>query len=207
MTTATMAADPVARIREIVPILRLSAAQNERSRALSDEAHEALVASGIFGLAIPKSLGGEEADLQTLNRVIREAARGDGAAGWCAMISGVYGSFGGLLPRAGAEEVFAEKEKTVIAGSLSPNGQAVKVPGGYRLTGRWTFASNSTHATWFCGGFVIIENGAPVMRPGGQIPVIKLGLFPRSAVTIIDTWVSTGLAATLRQRRRPCSRP
>ncbi|MFN0093794.1 MAG: acyl-CoA dehydrogenase family protein [Dehalococcoidia bacterium] len=196
MPTATLTANPLARARKIGPILRLNAAQGEKERALTAEAHEALVDAGVFSLTLPKSLGGEEVDLQTMNRVVREIARADGSAGWCAMISGVYASFGGLLPRVGAEEVFAAGGRTVIAGALGPMGQAVVVPGGYRVSGRWNFGSNSPHATWFCGGCVVINDGAPVMQPNGQMPVIKIALFPRSAVTIIDTWHTTGLGAT-----------
>jgi alkylation response protein AidB-like acyl-CoA dehydrogenase len=192
--TATRTADPVARIREIAPVLRLNAAQGEAERAITAEAHEALVAANAYNLMLPKSLGGEEADLLTMVRVIAEAAKADGSAGWCAMISGVYATFGGLLPRAGAEEVFGGA-RSVVAGTLSPIGAAVKVPGGYRFSGRWPFASNSPHANWFCGGAVVMDGGQPVMLPAGM-PQMVLGFFPKSDVTIIDTWQSTGLRGT-----------
>jgi len=91
--------------------------------------------AGVFDLVRPRSLGGAEVDLLTCVRTVKEAARADGSAGWCAMISGCYASFGGLLLRAGAEEVFGNGT-TIIAGNLSPLGQAVRVPGGYRVSGR-----------------------------------------------------------------------
>ena len=143
--------DPISRVREIQAILRLNAVEGEQQRAITNEAHEALVSAGLFDLMRPRSLGGQEADLLTMVRAVKETAKADGSAGWCAMISGVYSAMGGLLPRPGAEEVFAEPT-TVIAGSLAPMGQAVKVPGGYKVSGRWTFGSNSAHANWFVGG-------------------------------------------------------
>lgn len=74
-------------------------------------------------------------------------------------------------------------------------GQTVEVDGGYLLSGRWTFGSNSPHANWFCGGAVVIKNGAPVMLTP-EVPRVTLCLFPRDSVTIIDTWRTTGLRGT-----------
>lgn len=148
----------------------------------------------MFDLARPRALGGEEVDLLTFVRTVKEAARADGSAGWCAMISGCYATFGALLPRAGAEEVFGSS-MTVIAGALSPLGHAVRVPGGYRVSGRWPFGSNGPHAHWFVGGAVVVEADAPVLLPNGM-PRITLVFVPRSDVTLIDTWTATGLCGT-----------
>ncbi len=98
---ATMT-DPVTRIREIAPVLRLNAGGAEADRQLTKEAHDALVSTGVFDLLRPRSSGGEEATLLTFVQAIREVSRADGSAGWCAMISGVYAAFAGLLPPAGA---------------------------------------------------------------------------------------------------------
>jgi alkylation response protein AidB-like acyl-CoA dehydrogenase len=192
--TYTALADPAARVRAIVPILRRYAAASEATRALTPEAHEALVSAGVFDLECPRSLGGEEVDLLTFVRVVQEAAWADGSGGWCAMISGIYAAFGGLLPHAGAAEVFGSGT-TVIAGALSPLGHAVRVPGGYRVRGRWPFGSNSPHAHWFIGGAIVEEADGPVLWPNGS-PHRTLVFVPQRDVTLIDTWTSTGLCGT-----------
>jgi indole-3-acetate monooxygenase len=79
--TYTALADPAARVRAIVPILRRYAAASEATRALTPEAHEALVSAGVFDLECPRSLGGEEVDLLTFVRVVQEAAWADGSGG------------------------------------------------------------------------------------------------------------------------------
>ena len=186
--------DQLQRIRDIAPVLRLNAAAGEANRAITDEAHDALVNAGLFDLAKPRAFGGAESDLVTIVRALREVSKADGSAGWCAMISGVYSSFAALLPEAGAREVFASSP-TIIAGALGPGGQAIKVDGGYRVSGRWPFGSNAPHANWFCGGALVIENGAPIMLTP-EMPLIRLFLFPREVVTIIDTWQTTGLKGT-----------
>lgn len=182
------------RFEAVVPALRDEAAAGEADRKLTAVAHEALAASGVFDLFRPRSLGGEEADLLSMVRAIRTLARGDGSAGWCAMLSGAYATFGGLLPRAGAEEVF-DKPATILAGQLGPNGQARRVDGGYRVSGRWPFGSNCHHARWLVGGAIVFEGGRPVMVRDG-LPLIKLAVFPKSDATIFDTWRTTGLRAT-----------
>jgi alkylation response protein AidB-like acyl-CoA dehydrogenase len=115
----TTHADPISRTREIGPVLRRNSSASEAARALAAEAHDTLVGAGVFDLARPRSLGGEEIDLLTFVRTVKEAARADGLAGWCTMISGCYATFDALLPPAGAEEVFGGCT-TVIAGSLGP---------------------------------------------------------------------------------------
>ena len=190
----TTLADPISRVREIGPILRRNASASEAARALTPEAHDALVSAGVFDLARPRALGGEEVDLLTFVRTVKEAARADGSAGWCTMISGCYATFGALLPRAGAEEVFGTGT-TVIAGALGPMGQAVRVPGGYRVSGRWPFGSNGPHAHWFVGGAIVMEADAPVLLPNGM-PRITLAFVPRRDVTLIDIWTATGLCGT-----------
>ena len=44
-------------------------------------------------------------------------------------------------------------------------GQAVPVPGGYRVNGRWTFGSGCREATWMLGSFQILDGGEPRRRP------------------------------------------
>ena len=60
--------------------------------------------AGLFRLAIPRALGGEETDPMTLVRVVEEVAWADGAAGWCVAIGGEYGVFGGYLAPDAARE-------------------------------------------------------------------------------------------------------
>jgi alkylation response protein AidB-like acyl-CoA dehydrogenase len=79
-------------------------------------------------------LGGAEADPVTFCRVVEELARADGSTGWCAMLCGSYGLFGGLLPATAAREIFADPA-AILAGSLAPTGPARAVAGGYHLSG------------------------------------------------------------------------
>ena len=52
------------------------------------------------------------------------------------------------LAPAVAREIFGPDDGIVAWGPPSGGAEARKVPGGYRLTGTWSFASGSHNATW-----------------------------------------------------------
>ena len=80
----------------------------------------------------------------------------------------------------------------IIAGSAAPMGQAVEGPGGYRVTGRWPFASGCQHADWIFSGVTVAREGAAADAP----PQFRHIALPASAWTIEDTWRVTGLKGT-----------
>jgi indole-3-acetate monooxygenase len=77
---------------------------------------------------------------------------------------------------------------------VPPNGSADRVTGGYRVSGRWTFGSGSTHADVIFGGCIVTEGGRPVVERGA--PVQRIMLAPATDFEIIDTSHSTGLAGS-----------
>lgn len=181
-------------VRRLASIIRDHADDGERDRCLSKPVVRELVDAGIFRMLVPRSLGGEEVDPMTACRVVEEVATQDGATGWCAMIGACNGYFGGLMPSAGAREVYADRD-VVLAGTFRPTGVAVAVDGGYRLTGRWPFASGITHSHWLMGGCRIMDGDRPRTTSAGA-PVVKLLFLPRAEATVLDTWYTGGLRGT-----------
>jgi alkylation response protein AidB-like acyl-CoA dehydrogenase len=186
--------DPVARLRELTPALRAAAADADDRRALAPEVTTLLKSAEVFQLLAPQSIGGHEVDPLTFLDVVEQAAYADGSVGWCTMIGGCYATFGGMMPIDGARELFGDPD-TICAGAFRPNGAAVEVDDGYRVTGRWQLGSGSHHATWFIGGAVIMRHGQPVMAPSGM-PLMREFFFPARETQVIDTWDSTGLRGT-----------
>src|SRR5216684_2228345 len=102
----------------------------------------------------PRDLGGLEADPVTIVLVLEALTRIDGSAGWTIGMLNVSGLFGSHLPAVTAERIFA-KGVPPMASSVLPKGQAEPVVGGYRVKGRWPFASGIHHADWVgAGAFV-----------------------------------------------------
>jgi len=166
----------------------------ERARRLDG----ALVAdtrdAGLFALCVPRELGGLQAAPAVLLDAVEEMAAGDGAAGWCLAVHATSGMLAAYLPKLDARTVFGSR--SVVGGVFAPRGRAIHLPGGrLRVTGRWPFASGVEHCDWLMGGCLVSEGDAVRRRPGGQ-PDVRMVVFPRSSVEVIDTWSVSGMRAT-----------
>jgi 3-hydroxy-9,10-secoandrosta-1,3,5(10)-triene-9,17-dione monooxygenase len=94
-----------------------------------------------------------------------------------------------LLDDRAAQEVWHSDTSALICSSLMPAGRATPAEGGYRLSGRWRYASCCEHCDWaLLGAMVATGNGGP---PEGRI-----FLLPRKDYGTIDTWQVSGLQAT-----------
>ncbi len=176
-------------VRSIAPIIDEHLEAIERDRLLPKAVARALIDAGAFRMLVPRSLGGDELDPMTTCEVVEELSIRDGAVGWCAMIGACNGLFGGLLPRAGAAEIYADRD-VVLAGQFRPSGTAVQAEDGYRVTGRWPFASGIMHSRWLMGGCQIVERG------GAATGEAKMMFLPREDATVVDTWDVGGLRGT-----------
>ncbi|HEY6507898.1 MAG TPA: acyl-CoA dehydrogenase family protein, partial [Vicinamibacterales bacterium] len=118
---------------------------------------------------------------------------GDGSAGWCVMIAQQNGGFAGFLPETRAREVWGDGQ--ILCGTARPTGRGVKQGDGFVVTGRWPFASGSSHADWFGAECMLFDADEPIRDAAGNHKSRML-MVPRSEVTIHDTWHTTGLRGT-----------
>jgi indole-3-acetate monooxygenase len=182
-------------VRALAPRIAEHAEESERERRLSTPLVDALVEAGLFRLWIPRAFGGEEVDAVTFVEVVEATSRVDGATGWCVMIGGCYGAFGGYLPAEGAREIYGSDARVVSGGAFRPFGEAIVVDGGYRVSGQWPLGSGCHHCTWMVGGCRIVDGDKPRLRADGT-QVTRLLFFPAPDCKIIDTWHSPGLRGT-----------
>src|ERR1700730_16559701 len=102
-------------------------------------------------MLLPASLGGAEVDIPTFARAVEQLARADASVAWCVGQANGLAACMAYLDPAVAREVFAPGRRTILAnrpGEGNKPGRAVKTDGGYRVSGRWMFASGIGHATW-----------------------------------------------------------
>jgi alkylation response protein AidB-like acyl-CoA dehydrogenase len=178
--------------RALQPIVEKYRDEAERERHLSAPVFEAMRDAGLFGMLVSKDFGGANTSLEDAVRVIEEISRHDGATGWNATI-GIGGALmADYLPEEHARTVFGGGP---AAGSFGGTGQAIPVEGGYRVSGRWGFASGCHNAPWFAAGCPIIEDGAPRLLPSGA-PDVQIMFMPAAECSILDTWTSVGLRGT-----------
>lgn len=179
----------VGRVRDLLPALRERAQDAEDARVVPTESIKALADAGHFRLMQPGRFGGLEADPVAFYSAVRMIASACGSTGWVASVLGIHPWHVGLFPLKAQEEVWGEDPDTRISSSYAPMGKAKIVPGGVRLSGRWSFSSGCDHATWvLLGGFVFDDNGKPVD--------FRTFLLPISDYTIVDVWDTVGLRGT-----------
>ncbi|WP_329104279.1 acyl-CoA dehydrogenase family protein [Micromonospora sp. NBC_01699] len=181
-------------VRALSTRIRALAPQIEHDRALPEELVSELVGLGLFRLAAPQGIGGGETDPLAMFEIFEELGRADGSVGWCTMIAAATGITLGYLDEPTAAELLADP-RFLIAGVAAPSGRATIVPGGYRVRGRWSFASGSRHSTHLVGGCVVVNEAGPVPGPGGM-PQVRHVIMPAAEVTVHDNWDVVGLAGT-----------
>ena len=171
----------------------VSAPQCEAARTLTPELVATLREIGIFRMFVPRSHGGLELDLPQSLAVFETLAAGDGAVGWTAMIGSHLPLVGAALPRTSFDSIYAQGPDVIGAGSVVPAGRAEIVEGGYRVSGRWPFATGCCHADWLYGFCIATKGGVPVSGPAEGVPSVKVVFAPRSEWRIEDTWHASGL--------------
>jgi indole-3-acetate monooxygenase len=193
--TAVERGEWVERARALAPIVAQWRDASEQERHMSHPVFEALQDAGLFALAAPRALGGAEAEDETIVHVIEELSRQDGSVGWNVMIASHTAVIASYLPAKTLREVYRGGPSTVVAGALPPKGAAIPVRGGFRLTGRWPFASGCHQAEWMFGPSTVMEDRRPRLRPDGR-PDIRGFLLPVADCHILDTWSTAGLRGT-----------
>ena len=187
--------DYIARARSLEPALTAAADEIERNRELPTSIVSALIDNGLFRLLQPRSLGGGEIDPMTYTQVVEEIASLDASTGWCVEQANGCSMVAAFLEPEVAQEIFGPSDGIVAWGPVGPAELSV-VPGGFRLTGTWNFASGSHHATWLGAHVVALGlDGAPLRRAdGGEI--LRTLLFPKNSATMTDIWHVVGLRGT-----------
>ncbi|TAJ40043.1 MAG: hypothetical protein EPO55_09885 [Reyranella sp.] len=181
-------------VRRLKPEIDAVRDELDQRRRMPPRLVDSMRTAGLFGLWLPRPLGGAALDLVDYVKVIEELARMDGSVGWCASIAASYSRLAGYLAPGVASRIF-DGGGTVVAGQLMATGRAVAVAGGYRVSGRWAFGSGIEHSDWTIGICVVHDGDAPRLEPDGA-PVERLVFFPTSAAEIIDTWHVSGLRGT-----------
>lgn len=179
-------------ISESLPVLAGAvgkrAAEIERARRIPRDLLEDLIAAGCFKVLLPPSHGGLGRDLSAAMRVFEALARADASVGWTVMIGASCWCDLVGLPRATFDELFAAGPGVIVAGVFNPSGSIAAEKSGYRVKGRWSFASGCQHADWLFGNCIEgITDGVPQMR---------MAVFSPDQVVIEDTWTVSGLCGT-----------
>jgi alkylation response protein AidB-like acyl-CoA dehydrogenase len=180
--------------RKLEPLVKSLSSGFDRDRQLPDALVKAIGNANLFSMWLPHVLGGAELPPIAFLKVIEELARQEGSVGWCTVIPASYGRLAGAMSVDVATEIFGSG-RSVLVGTLNPTGQAVAVPYGYRVTGRWSYGSFIAHSDWVLGNCIIHDDSGPRLDADGG-PAFRLCIFPRANTEVFDNWYVGGLRAT-----------
>ncbi len=181
-------ADYLAAIDRLAPLIAEHRPTFDQERRLPDAVFNALADAGLFRLWLPAALGGPELSPVEFMSVVEAASALEGSVGWLVTNGSAMSRVAGYVSAGVAREWF-DDPRGFIASATGAVGAALKVDGGYRVTGRWPFGSGTHHATHFMG---LASTKGPDGR--GEPPLCFY--FERRDVVIHDVWKVSGLRGT-----------
>jgi alkylation response protein AidB-like acyl-CoA dehydrogenase len=175
--------------RAILPRLAATADESEKMRRLDDDAAAALRESGLTRVLTPKKFGGLELSPSAHIWACAEIGQVCSSASWVLMVCVAHDYIVGRFPEECQKEVYEGDADNLLAGCLQPQGTVERVPGGWRLKGRWQFGSGCDHSPWFILGAKLID-------PTADDHLIYHVILPRADVELDDTWHTLGMRGT-----------
>ena len=207
MTTLIETQDPQAREAELVawaatfgPVLAEHAARHDAEGSWVQESFEQLRDAGLLALAVPTELGGMGATIRQTAMVMRELAHHCGSTALALSMHQHVTNFTAWryrreLPGAEATLRRIVDDRIVIVSTgggdfVRPRGEAVRVDGGYKVSGRKIFASQSPVGA-------VMATMFPFEDPERGLRVLNLAVpFNDPGVTVHDNWDTLGMRGT-----------
>ena len=176
----------IQRACDLAPMLREAENDIEARRELPQHIVKELIDGGFFRMLQPRFLGGAELRPVLFSQVTEVLARTNASVAWCVGQNNGCSMSAAYLDREVATEIFGPPTGILAWGPPGAPYEAQPVEGGYRISGRWRFASGCHHATW-------LGAHMPVAGTGGKVRTM---LFPKSSVQMNDIWHTIGLRGT-----------
>jgi 3-hydroxy-9,10-secoandrosta-1,3,5(10)-triene-9,17-dione monooxygenase len=181
-------AEAVARAKKVGEVAKANALATEKLRRLPPENVRAMVESDLIGLIIPKDRGGYGIDSwMTVADVVTEVGRHCGASGWCFDLLIQHHWVFGMFPGECQDQVYKSDPRPKIGTSFMPASKVTRAPGGYRVTGEWSFSSGIDHSDWAILGGIV-----PPADASGQ-PDLRFFMFAPGEFKAKDNWYAVGL--------------
>jgi alkylation response protein AidB-like acyl-CoA dehydrogenase len=201
----TMTAEPmtdetfVARAAELGPDLAAHAARHDADGTFVEEAYDLLQQAGLLAIGVPAELGGDGATIRQVALVQRELAKHCGSTALASSMHQHVVQFTAWRHRRGLpgaegtlKRVLDEGIVLVSTGGADlthPRGEAIKVDGGYRVSGHKIFCSQSTRGT-------VLSTMFRYEDPEQGTRVLNMAVPFGEGVTVLDNWDTLGMRGT-----------
>jgi alkylation response protein AidB-like acyl-CoA dehydrogenase len=170
--------------KDLITMIRKDAPEAERAGKLSAGQLGLIRDRKWLWLFVPPAYGGLALPLPEAVRLEENIAYADGSVGWVVTLCAGAAMFIGYFDETLRKEIF-DGQELCFAGSGQPNGVAVPVEGGFRITGKWSYASGAPYATHFTANCRM-----------GDTDEIRSFVFKRKEVQLYADWDYLGLNAT-----------
>jgi alkylation response protein AidB-like acyl-CoA dehydrogenase len=178
----------LARARALIPLLAERAPAANAARKLPAKTIAEYRAAGILRILQPRRFGGLEGRFSLFSRIVEELTFGCASSGWVYAVLAEHQWIIAQYPEQAQVDVWGDDPEAVASSSLAPRAAAQRAPGGWRLSGRYTFSSGCDHAQWAIIGAFLGEMGDP--------RTIAYLLVPLAEIEIDDDWHVLGLLGT-----------
>ncbi len=187
--------DPVGRARDLGPAIAAAADAIERTQRIGEPLLTQLHAARLCRMLLPRAADGDEVPPWVYLRAVEEVSRHDGSVGWNVFVANSSALIAPFLDTESMRTIFGDPRAVVSWGPPNAS-QAIAVPGGYRVTGRWDFASGCRQATWMGAHCHVVEPDGSLRLNAAGKPTTRTLLFPASQATLLDTWKVIGMRGT-----------
>jgi alkylation response protein AidB-like acyl-CoA dehydrogenase len=200
ISPAMEAGHPDATLVATVDALRLLIAEHGSALAVGPDmpkpVADAIIDAGLAQLWLPHGLGGPETHPLSLLAAIEALAKLDGSVAWCAALSsGGASRFADLIDEDVMRSLIPPGTKFAGSGSGQPTGTAVRDGNGWRINGRWSWASfcrYSSVSTLMC---VETEGGRPKLVQNER-PSLRGAFIASKDVEVVGNWNAGGLRSS-----------
>jgi alkylation response protein AidB-like acyl-CoA dehydrogenase len=179
-----------AKVLALSPPIKAMALATEQAATVSAESIEMLREAGYYDIVKPQAFGGYEHDFDVLVDLNIELAKACASTAWVAGLLAAHQWLLASFPAQAQHDVWDRDPNAVLCGSYAPAAKAVAVPGGYRVSGRWSFASGCDNSSWSVCAALLPPSGE------GATPGPAFLLVPAEDYSIDDTWHVIGLSGT-----------
>ncbi|MHA6766957.1 acyl-CoA dehydrogenase family protein [Sphingobium ummariense] len=167
----------------LVPEIRKRARHMNENGRLDDDLIDEMEKAGLLSIMVPKKWGGAGLGLHETHKIIEIIASGDCSTAWVASFFMVHAVLLCRYPVSTQERMFKDRSMVRVAAVWAPPGKAEKVDGGYRVTGKWGYASGIYHADAVL--VPVIIDGQP-----------NWGILSPTDVKVHGDWDMAAMAAT-----------
>lgn len=178
------------RVRDAVhalsPVIAVAAADVDRTGKVTADTVANLQAAGVFSMLQPAAFGGLEAEPDAFLAVVRDIGAACTSTGWLAGMVGVNAWHLALFDVRAKNDVWGTDPSALACAAYAPNGRLERVPGGFRLTGRWSRCTGARHASWLIAGALVV--GADGAAEDFTVTVV-----PQTDYVVDPSWNAVGL--------------